>query len=179
MPLDSERVKHEYFHLATQYYTAARYSARAALTPVCGNLFHHAIELYMKGALSEHMSTKKLKGLRHKLRNTWARFKVEFPDASLERFDAPIRALDEFESIRYPEKLVGEGAVCVFTFERFDAARMASYSPGSAPSYVLMITELDALVGLIFEKAQLNRAAFFFNNQHARRYLEEAMEFRW
>jgi len=61
MPLDSERVKHEYFHLATQYYTAARYSARAALTPVCGNLFHHAVELYVKGAPSEHVSTEEMK----------------------------------------------------------------------------------------------------------------------
>ena len=179
MALDAERVKLEYFYLATQYYTVGRYSARAALTPVCGNLFHHAIELCMKGALSEQMSTKSLRGLRHKLNRIWARFKLAFPDPSLERFDGPIAALDKFESIRYPEKLVGEGAVYVFTFEPFDVARMASYSPGSAPSYVLMITEFDALVGLVFEKAQLNRAAFFSNNQHAKRYLEEAMEFRW
>jgi len=179
MPLDAERVKLEYFYLATQYYTAARYSARAALTPVCGNLFHHAIELYVKGALSERVSGEEMKNLGHRLINIWGRFKVQFPDPSLERFDGPIAALDKFESIRYPEKLVSEGAVCVFTFERFDAARMASYSPGSAPSYVLMVGELDALVGLVFDKAQLNRAAFFSNNQHAKRYLEEVMEFRW
>ena len=69
--------------------------------------------------------------------------------------------------------------MCVCTFERVDFARMASYSLGSAAAYVLMITELDAMVGLVFDKAQLNRAVFFSNNQHARRYLEEAMEFRW
>ena len=133
----------------------------------------------MKGARSEHVSTEEMKDLGHRLNNLWARFKVQFPDPGLERFDEPISALHRFESIRYPEKLVGEGAVCVFTFERVDFARMASYSLGLAPAYVLMITELDALVGLVFDKAQLNRAAFFSNNQHARRYLEEAMEFRW
>ncbi len=69
--------------------------------------------------------------------------------------------------------------MCVCTFGRVDFARMASYSLGSAAAYVLMITELDAMVGLVFDKAQLNRAVFFSNNQHARRYLEEAMEFRW
>lgn len=77
MPLDSERVKPEYFHLATQYYTAARYSARAALTPVCGNLFHHAIELYVKGALREHVSTEEMKDLGHRLNNLWARFNLD------------------------------------------------------------------------------------------------------
>ncbi len=56
---------------------------------------------------------------------------------------------------------------------------MAAYSLGSAPAYVLMITELDALVGLVFDKAQSNRAAFFSNNQHARRYFEGTMEFGW
>ena len=36
---------------ATQYYVAGRLAARTKLVPVYGNLFHHAVEMFLKTAL--------------------------------------------------------------------------------------------------------------------------------
>ena len=50
MPTDND-VKYRFCDLATQYYIAGRLAARAAQAPVYGNLLHHAVEMYLKGAL--------------------------------------------------------------------------------------------------------------------------------
>jgi hypothetical protein len=42
---------HWFCDLATQYYVAGRLAARGGLVPVHGNLFHHAIEMYLKATL--------------------------------------------------------------------------------------------------------------------------------
>ena len=51
----------QYFRFGTQYYVAGRYAALVWLIPVAGNLLHHAIEMYLKGARteSEHWPIKK------------------------------------------------------------------------------------------------------------------------
>jgi len=44
-----------------QYYIVARCGVRAHLLPVTGNLFHHAIEMFLKARLSQSMSSKEMK----------------------------------------------------------------------------------------------------------------------
>jgi hypothetical protein len=43
--------EHFFFSSAAQYYVAGRFGVFAALNPVAANLMHHAIEMYLKGAL--------------------------------------------------------------------------------------------------------------------------------
>jgi hypothetical protein len=38
---------------ACQYYVAARFLVHAQCIPVCGNLFHHAVEMLLKGGLAK------------------------------------------------------------------------------------------------------------------------------
>jgi hypothetical protein len=40
-----------------QYYTTARFAMHAQCMPVCGNLFHHAVEMLLKGGLAQKGET--------------------------------------------------------------------------------------------------------------------------
>jgi hypothetical protein len=71
--------EHFFFSSAAQYYVAGRFGVFAALNPVAANLMHHAIEMYLKGALLK-LKTKTLKDLKdkfgHSLPKSWAAFKA-------------------------------------------------------------------------------------------------------
>ena len=41
----------EFLRPGTQYYIAARYAVLAHFDPVAGNIFHHAVEMILKGIL--------------------------------------------------------------------------------------------------------------------------------
>ena len=56
----STRALELFFSSATQYYVSGRYAVFAGLTPVVGNLLHHAVEMYLKGALSKTMTLDQL-----------------------------------------------------------------------------------------------------------------------
>src|SRR5262245_31044728 len=45
---DSERFDIEFFDSGVQYHATGRWAARRGLLPVCGNLYHHAIEMFLK-----------------------------------------------------------------------------------------------------------------------------------
>ena len=155
---------------ATQYYIAARFGHFAQLVPICGNLFHHAIEMYLKGALVPSVSVKDLKDkFRHNLKELWKGFKKEVSDPTLNRFDDIIDKLHKFEDIRYPDKIVADGATIVTI-----NGPLPSYIPTPKAEYELHVSELDQLIVIIFEKASLNPT--FFTSilaEHAREYLEK------
>jgi hypothetical protein len=93
----------EFFKTAGQYYVGGRYAAFAGLIPVTGNLFHHAVEMYLKGGLSKQgTSLADLKKLYHHLPNIWTKYKAMFNDKALDQFDDAIASLARFEDIRYP-----------------------------------------------------------------------------
>jgi len=50
-PENEEDLRGRYFDAATHYYVAARFAYFARAIPTAGNLFHHAIEMYLKGCL--------------------------------------------------------------------------------------------------------------------------------
>jgi hypothetical protein len=47
-----EAADHEFMRLGVQYYIAARSAAWAGLLPVCGNLYHHSIEMFLKSGIA-------------------------------------------------------------------------------------------------------------------------------
>jgi hypothetical protein len=105
-------VEEAFVGLGLQYYVAARSAAWAGLVPVCGNLYHHALELLLKAGLSQNHSLKELgkKPFSHDLSNLWNTFKAEFPSTELPQFDPTIADIDDFEDIRYPDKVLKNGA---------------------------------------------------------------------
>jgi hypothetical protein len=109
--LPKEDAIHEFFKFGSQYYVAGRYGVFAGLMPVAANLHHHAIEMFLKGALSKSMSLEELKRkLGHRLPKIWTKFKRQASDPSLNRFDKIIKELNKFEDIRYPDEILRRGA---------------------------------------------------------------------
>jgi hypothetical protein len=65
----------------SQYYTTARFAMHAQCMPVCGNLFHHAVEMLLKGGLARKRPLGDLKeNMGHRLKKLWREFKTDFPD---------------------------------------------------------------------------------------------------
>lgn len=108
-PLGSaDRVREAFFDLGVQYYVLGRSAVFAQLPPVCGSLLHHAVEMFLKGALA-HRGLQELKNVGHRLWNLWELGKAHYLDASLDRFDCVVTGLDKFEEIRYPDKALATG----------------------------------------------------------------------
>jgi hypothetical protein len=86
-------LKRHLFDWATQYYVAARFAAVEGLSPVCANLFHHAIEMYLKG----YLCVRSVKNLQtefgHDLVKIFREFKTiqEVADSMLNRFDTILK----------------------------------------------------------------------------------------
>ena len=59
------------------YYVSARMAYFARAIPVAGNLFHHAVEMLLKGYLCRTLDDRGRWRLKHNLRRTWRRFKDE------------------------------------------------------------------------------------------------------
>lgn len=167
------------FSSATQYYVSGRYAVFAGLNPVAGNLLHHAVEMYLKGALSKTMTLDQLTKLKHNLPKVWECFKAQVADPGLDTFDALILSLHAFEELRYPNSILSSGMMATISVSRVSGT--STRSPARPePEYELYLEEVDALVDKIFPIASVNRR-FFLNglNTHAREYLKEANVHRW
>jgi hypothetical protein len=163
----------EFFKSGRQFYVTARFAAFAALVPVTGNLFHEAIEMFLKGGLSKTGHTLvDLKKLGHDLQNLWSLFKAAFSDSALDKFDETIVALQAFEDIRYPHKIVATGMSTAINITR--PASPTVHSIGPEPKYDLCVQDVDELVGQLFRTVGANPSAFLrFSKPDAKKYLEE------
>ena len=60
---------------ACQYYATARFAMHAGCAPVCGNLFHHAVEMFLNVGLAQRRELSDLERMRHKLKEKlWPAF---------------------------------------------------------------------------------------------------------
>src|SRR5882757_8871087 len=86
VPTMPEIADHIFFSSASQYYVAGRFAVHAGLNPVAANLMHHAVEMYLKGALlkSKAKTLKELKDkFGHSLPKCWDAFKAQVNDPGL------------------------------------------------------------------------------------------------
>ena len=94
----TDRLKGKYYDFGFQYYVAGRCGVASRFDPVAGTLFHHAIEMLLKGALCDHVSKRERFRMKHKLTRIWRAFKDGYgagPD--LDNFDAVVAELHKFE----------------------------------------------------------------------------------
>lgn len=134
-----------YFKMGNQYYVSGRFSGRAGFLPVYGNLLHHALELFIKGALLRSGDDRERKT--HNIKKLWSDIKrrVEKPD--LAEFDQCIRELQKFENIRYP---VEQAKEIGFRWSKED--RNKGKQPwGEMPRYEVSMTQIDELVSAIYD----------------------------
>lgn len=170
--LNTESPQKEYFTIATHYYIAARYAFFSGLIPTAGNLFHHAIEMYLKGYLSPHLGESKRKNLGHSLKRIWRAFKRSVKDPALDEYDTAIKLLDRFESIRYPEKSVREGFEVHFSLVTPNPPSSGPYAMPASQRYDVVLHQIDNLVATIFQKSGLNPSFFLTGlNNDARAFL--------
>jgi hypothetical protein len=152
-----EKIDEEFMKLGVQYYVAARSTAWAALLPVCGNLYHHALEMFLKAGLSRKYSLEQLKyEFGHKLIDVWKAFKADFPSTALLQFETTIADIAEFEEIRYPDNVLEHGAQMLVDWGPIPAQISAS----SPPLYKLYPMNLDRLIGEIFSASCRNQLFF-------------------
>lgn len=153
---DAAAANEEFMKLGVQYYVTARQSAWSGLW-VCGNLYHHALEMFLKAGLSRKYSLRELrKQFGHELIAIWNAFKADFPSPELLEFDATIADIAGFEDIRYPDRVLKYGVQI-----RIDYRSVPQQSaPSSPPEYKLDFYEIDRLVGAIFGVSSLNPLFF-------------------
>lgn len=135
-----------WINLATQYYVAGRFASTAGLVPVYGNLFHHAIELYLKAILASTLSKKQLKQRWHHLDQLWEEVKSQHATMNLSRFDGTIRALHRFEDVRYPNE-AGMIASLMPPGSQQGVTLMVGPLPSTLPhAHEVHVAEIDELV---------------------------------
>jgi hypothetical protein len=149
-----------YFDLGFQYYVAGRCGVATWLNPVAANLLHHAVEMFLKGALSAHTTEDERKAMRHDLRRIWKAFKGHYnPAANFNHFDAVIHALHKYEEIRYPEKIIRDGMGSYFQFGKPTPIKISGKA-ANVPKYQLFVADIDALVKASCDMGSINAKAF-------------------
>ncbi len=71
-PTREEKIVDAFLVFGSQYYALARYSAEHFYLPVSITLFHHSIEMLLKGFLSKSMAITELKRIGHDLVIRWS-----------------------------------------------------------------------------------------------------------
>jgi hypothetical protein len=156
----------QFMRRACQYYAAARFAMHAQCMPVCGNLFHHAVEMILKGGLARKRKLSELEVMRHDLRRLWRAYKDDFHDPTLKRHDKTISDLNKFEDIRYPDanqRVMGWTAA----WSR-PAGEVKVYGRMKAPKqYTLVVSEIDDLIVDAFKMSNWNPGSFMGTNDAA------------
>ena len=150
----------EYFSYAIQFYVAARFSVSNRFTPVVGELFHHAIELYLKGVLTRTMPYEDRMALKHRLNAIWREFKRATGAPGLERFDPTIRTLHRFSHLRYPDDPRARAARTYVLDFVDDPAPIPEADGTGRQFYHLAPNEIAELVRTIYHVAGVEPNAF-------------------
>ena len=133
-----------------QYFAHARYSAQFFYLPVSATLFHHAIEMLLKGYLVEHKTLNELKILGHNLKKLWNEFKNYNDNLDLAHFDKAIMQLDKVELLRYPDSIVEDGFILQVGTGNY-IAPMDIPGMDETPRYTVRISDLDNIATKIFK----------------------------
>jgi hypothetical protein len=134
---------------------------------VCGNLFHHAVEMLLKADLTKNgKSLEELERMRHNLKRLWRAYKRGHPNAALSRHDTTINRLDKHEDIRYPNPALGPTGVSMAWSGR-PGGVTASGGMKSPKQYAVVVSDIDDLVADIVRTSSWNPAAIVGNNDAA------------
>lgn len=161
VPTPARDIDGHYFDLATQYYVAARWATVTVSGTVAGNLFHHAIELYLKGDLSRSVSRRHLTKYGHNLKRLWKVYKQKHSASALSGFDRCIKDLHKFETIRYPDAIAEKGMFFAIAVSRPQPPLDFWVLGSTPPTYSVVVNDIDQLVRILFTTSSLNPDFFF------------------
>jgi len=156
----------------------ATYATVARFIPISGNLVHHAIEFYLKGALIDELDDRARRKFRHNLQKLWKRYKQQRRNPALDKFDETISDINKFERIRYPEEILRLGMLAEIGPVRNTFTPPPGHRQPKAARYRLVLDEVDELVKLIFQIENVNPTFFTQTlDEHAKRYLDHQNKF--
>src|SRR5262249_22693206 len=156
---------YHFYKIALQYYAEGRFGTLTGMMPVCGNTIHHAVEMMLKGRLTHTLTLAQMAAnpYRHCLPRISQVFKALYPAEDLNRSAQFITLLHDFDSIRYPDRILQQGATITMGF--VTESRMGGHAPGRPePAYRLSITDLDALMNELFRLCPINPGAYLHSH---------------
>ena len=135
---------------------------------------HHAVEMILKGILAQKLSRDELLKLGHNLIRLWGAAKAIDNYQELTQFDDAIAKLHRFERIRYPDKLITEGATMQTGLRKGDEIIVSQPKSNPNTSYEMALEDIDHLVKVLFKLLGHN-PLFYLNSfkQSARSILAE------
>jgi hypothetical protein len=144
----------EYCRLGLQYYVAGRQAAFADLNPLAANLLHHAVEMFLKGAIVRRSGDPQaLRGPGHTLVKMWRALEDDRTDRSA-GFEPIIARLERFAWVRYPASLIREGIRARIDLGPGSRPHPAETSVrGQPPHHGLRLCEIDALIRMLYDAA--------------------------
>ena len=157
-PVDPSKLSQELIERGLQYYVSGRYATIAGYLPVAANLYHHAIEMLLKGSLAKTHTEARIRSLHHNLKRAWRLFKAGAKDPTLDKLDSTVAQLNKFEDLRYPNMRHGMFVVIYFGPEPEEPRGV-----GGERYYKISATEVDELVKAIFDHSPHLNPKFFQN----------------
>lgn len=149
---------------AFEYYAAARFAVRIQLVGVCGNITHHAVEMFLKGGLARYRTLSELRAMGHNLKKIWRAFKTDFPDPALRRHNRTVSLVNRFEELRYPRHdgpaTIEIEIVWGTTGPGTPAASWHHPGMKRPRKYYLAIGDVDDLVAEVFRVTSWNPSFF-------------------
>lgn len=145
---------YELLPLALQYYIGGRFLALQLQMPVSGTLLHHAVEFFLKAALTDipikELRSKKYFG--HDLVKLWSAFCSRVPEKAPlhEQYNKAINDLNRFEEIRYPKESPQGEAVAIVIKRQPNGKNIFHNN-----TYAFVLEEVDSLIAYITELPQL------------------------
>lgn len=162
-PSQDALARHYLLELSLEYYAAGRFSANSRLHRAAPNLLHQAIEYVLKAGLA---ATHPLKDLQvqfgHNLVALWKTAVAANPGLELPQRNQAILDLHKFESLRYPDKLITQGATVTIALESGKNPDIVGHkSLSTGPTYRFNLEDIDDLWAALFLSAPANPVAFF------------------
>lgn len=150
------RARSHLVRLSLQYYVAGRFAALNRLHGVAPAVLHHALEFILKAALARTHTLAQLKREHsHDLESLWQAAVQEISTLRTPLRDRTITDLNKFEDLRYPDKLITQGASVTIGIRSGQDPVVS----GPGPNYRFNLEDVDELWAAVFQKVA-NTAAF-------------------
>ena len=148
--------KLSYCRIALQYYVAGRFAFLAQYFPVSGNLFHHALEMLLKGDLaSQGLTDSDLRKRSHCLPDLWRDFLTHHPSLDVEKYNKTVEQLHGWDDIRYPGRV--DNPVMLFD-RQMTETKLDILGPDLSEEnkYRINLEEMDLLIHEILRWTSVN-----------------------
>jgi hypothetical protein len=154
-----DKISDAYLVIGSQYYVLARYCAEINIQPVGVTLFHHAIEMLLKGFLSKQMTKDELKRIGHNLDILWDKFMMISNSKESNSFNNVIPYLNKVEDLRYPDAMIDEG----FLLNIRIGTPIPLDLPGTnnLPNYSIDVLDIDDIVSTVFSACKIPVDIYF------------------